>query len=393
MTIPIEPGPFTFIERAGEALGRIGQVREERRRTALDEAQEKAKQMLALRAAGLMTPKQFQSPEVQSLFQAAGFGPVSSDPTSGEQLEYAKRDFLPTILGAQGNEDEKRALFGAPERGLTQQVDARIAGARAAVPKAQLEGATASAALPEAGATVVAGQQGTQDEVFNGIADRVVETLYAGTKRLPTPEEAFTAGLSDERAKAHGERINKQYYGAAIARLRAKLEAEKTARLNATSRAAGAAGTGLDDLLKIHRDQQTRITAEMNALPKPSESDFRLADLAKQNRQKGKPVPQIIAGAEQRVDQYNQRYAELQQQMNQVRGQLDRMLGNNLNTPGSTPPGTTGAPEKRAAAAEYEARVRGITDPAQRKRIADEIAKKYNIAPQQQRPSGAGGRF
>lgn len=403
MTIPIEPGPFSFLSGAGQALGRYAEEREKKRQTQLKEATDRLSQMVNLRAAGLIPPESFSSPEATRLYEIIGIAPVSDKPTSAETIEQGKRDYLgqiaPSMSGGQPS-DEARQMFGLPERGLTQKIEAGIAQntaavpiAQAAVPQAQLAGAQATAQLPEAAPTAIAGQQSTQDKTFNEIADRVVATVYRRSGKLPTVEQAFSAGLGDTRAQAFGERINAQYYGAAIDRLRAQLEDEKTRRLNAASRATGAAGTGLDDLYRIHQGQQTRITAELNALEKPSDRDITMADLAATQRAKGKPVSPLFANAEARVAEYRRRRGELEQQMQQSRDQLDRMLGQSTGAPGSTPPGTTGAPNKRAAAQEYEARVKGITDPARRKAIADEIARKYNIAPQTQRSSGAGGSF
>jgi hypothetical protein len=404
MTIPIEPGPFSFLAGAGEALGRFAEEKEKKRQTKLKEDRDVLNQMLDLRQKGLLAPEQFESPQAVELYRRLGIVPVSGQPTSGESIEQGRRSYLssiaPSLAGGQPT-DEGRAVLGLPQRGLTQKINAEIAGSEAAVPTAQLQGAQATAALPEAGATAVAGQQGTQDKTFNDIADRVVESLYAKSRKLPTPDQAFTAGLSDTRAQAFGERINAQYYGSAIERLRAKLADEATKRAAAAARLQGASGTGLDDLLKIHQAQQTRITAELNALEKvdkPSDKDITMADVAATNRAKGKPVSPIFAGAEQRVAEYRQkkdkleqRRSELEQQIQQSREQLDKMLGKPLGVPPANPPGTSGSPQKRAAAAEYEQRTKGMTDPGMRRRVAEEVARKYGIEIGQ--PTGAGGRF
>jgi hypothetical protein len=382
MTIPIEPGPFSFLAGAGRALGAYADAKEKKRQTQLKEDRDVLNQMLDLRSKGLLEPDAFGSPQAEELYRRLGIVPVSTTPTSGESIEQGRRSYLSQIapsLAAGQPTDEGRAVLGLPQRGLTQKVDAEIAGSIAAVPQSQLKGAEATAALPDAGTTILAGQQGSQDKTFNEVADRVVEALYAKTKKLPTASEAKSVGLSDERAKVFGEKISEPYYGQAIERLRAKLADESTKRLNATSRAQGAAGTGLDDLLKIHQGQQTRITAELNALEKPSDGDTRMADMASMIRAKGKPVSPLFVAAEQRVAEYRQRRAELEQQIQQSREGLDKMLGKPLDVPPANPPGTSGSPQKRAAAAEYEKRVKGMTDPALRKRVADEIKRKYGL--------------
>ncbi len=395
MTIPIEPGPFSFLASAGQALGRYAEEKEKKRQTALKEDRDILNQMLDLRQRGLLEPQAFESPQAVELYRRLGIVPVSGQPTSAESIESGRRSYLsqiaPSLSGGQPS-DEARQVFGLPERGLTQKIEAGIAGNIAAVPQAQVAGAQATAALPEAGTTVLASQQGEQDKTFNDIADRVVGALYAKNKKLPSASEAFAVGQTDERGRVFGPRISEPYYGAAVDRLRAKLAAEEIARLGARARLAGASGTGLDDLLRVHQGQQTRITAELNALEKPSDNDNTMAALAQMMRAKGKPVSPLFQAAETRVSEYKRRRSELEQQMQQTREQLDRMLGTSLQAPGQTPPGASGSPPRRAAALEYEQRVKGVTDPAQRKRIADEIAKKYNLDLGQQ-SSGAGGRF
>ncbi len=93
MTIPIRPGAFSFLEKFGQAGGAAFASAEQDRQRKLKEAQDQARNYLALRAAGLMKPKDFEKPEIQAVFQAAGFGPVSSEPTSAESNEQTRRDF------------------------------------------------------------------------------------------------------------------------------------------------------------------------------------------------------------------------------------------------------------------------------------------------------------
>lgn len=391
MTIPIEPGPFAFLAGAGQALGAYADAREKKRQTQLKEDRDILNQMLDLRQRGLLEPQAFASPQAEELYRRLGIVPVSAQPTSGESIEQGRRSYLsqiaPSLAGGQPT-DEGRALLGLPERGLTEGIEAKIAGSKAAVPQAQLKGAEATAALPEAGTTVIAGQQGAQDKTFNDIADRVVESLYARTKKLPSASEAFAVGQGDERAKAFGTKITEQYYGSAIERLRAKLADEATKRTAANARLQGASGTGLDDLLKIHQAQQTRIIAELNALPKPSDNDYRSADMAGMFKSKGKPLPSFIAEPAKRVAEYNLRRKELETQLQSTRDQLSTMLSKPLDVPQPNPPPSSGSPQQRAAAQEYEQRTKGVTDAAQRRRIAEEIARKYGI-----NLGGAGGSF
>lgn len=404
MTIPITPGPFSFLAEFGRAGGAAFQQHEEDRQQKLKEAQDRARNYIALRMAGLMKPADFEKPEVQAVFHMAGYGPVSPDPTPDEAIRAMKGDYLQSLvapdtqinvpLGRMGigvdqtvgvpatakYSDEFRSLVGAPERGLREQIDARIAQSRAAVPQANLQGATAEAALPEAGLTTRAGQLTTQDQAFNSIADRYIEGLYAVTKKLPASgADAFAAAQADPKIGPVAQKIGQSYFDQAIERLRAKLADEATKRAAAQARLAGASGTGVDDLAKIVQAQQTRITAELNALKEPPSTDRYMAAIAQQQRAAGKKVAPIMEQAEARVSAYDNRVNELQQQMQQSRDMLDNLMHGLLPMTSQAPPGQSGSPQKRAAAMEYERRVQGVTDAAKRKAIAAEIARKYNI--------------
>jgi hypothetical protein len=384
MTIPITPGPFSFLAELGRAGGAAVQAAEGKRDKNVKEAQDRLNEMVRLRQLGIVKADAFGTPEAQKLYKTLGIMPEGIDkPTYDENVTGMKNNLLtqlsPSLGAGNEQEDDLRALTGLPSRATGPKVTAEIAGSRADVPQAQMRGAMAIAGLPQAAPTVVAGQQQEQDKQYNSIADRVVEDLYTKTKKMPTSAEAMAVGQQDERTKPFGTAITEPYYGQALERLRAKLADEDIKRKAAAARLAGASGTGLDDLAKIYQNQQTRITAEMNALQKPSASDLRIAAIAAENRTKGKPVSAIFADAETRVGEYNRRRGELDQQQQQLRDQLNQVLAPAINAPGRTPPGTTGAPNKRAAAVEFEQQTQGITDPAKRKAIAAEIAKKYNL--------------
>ncbi len=383
MTIPIQPGPFSFLAPLGQALGNYADQREKNRERQLAEAKDQAHNFIALRLAGLMKPKDFDTPEVQAVFHAAGFGPVSAQETPDELLRGMKGDYLTGLINpsmAKPVSDEQRALVGAPERGLSQGIDARIAQNKAAVPQAELAGATAQAATPGAGLTVQTQQQQSQDKTFNDMADRYIEGLYAQTHKLPASgAEAFQAALADPNQGQFAKAAGQSYFDQSIERLRAKLADEATKRAAAQARLAGASGTGFDDIARIYAAQQQRLNEQIKSLDKPSTTDLQMSGIAEQQRARGKSPSPMMVQAEQRVSEYKARRAELEQQLQQISDQVTQVTGGKIGVPGVTPPGQSGSPPKRAAAQEYEQRTKGVTDPTRRKAIADEIARKYNI--------------
>lgn len=110
MTIPIRPGPFSFLVPLGEGLGKIGALKEERRRYERDEAQQAATFLIAMREKGMIQPQAFSDPEIMDVFKAAGFAAPSTNQTFGEMKETAGRTMM------QGGQvtTEQRLAAGLP---------------------------------------------------------------------------------------------------------------------------------------------------------------------------------------------------------------------------------------------------------------------------------------
>lgn len=277
MTIPITPGPFSFLAELGKAGGAAFEAHEKDRQTKLKEAQTVLNQMLELRAKEYLPPEAFHSPQAAELYKTLGITPVSDKPTTAETSSGLIQKFLGDRSGAAPGSDseaELRAALGLPSAATAPKVKADVAKAgadvataTAAVPQAQLAGTTATAQLPGAANTAIADQQSAQDTQFKSIADRVVQDMFNKTKKLPTSADALKAGMLDERAKPFGTAITQAHYGAAIESLRAKLFAEQTARIAANAKETAAekkgAGQGLKPLptpiLKQVTDQQALV--------------------------------------------------------------------------------------------------------------------------------------
>src|SRR5437762_12942619 len=106
MTVPILPGPFSFLEGAGEAIGEYGQVKEERKRHGEEIAYRATQSLIQEVIQGLRPASDLDSPEVQQTFKMAGFPPLTS-----KVLPQPKE----TIQRRQAGALERMPEGGAPE--------------------------------------------------------------------------------------------------------------------------------------------------------------------------------------------------------------------------------------------------------------------------------------
>lgn len=300
----VKPGPFSFLPGAGEALGAIGQQKEAMRRQRQSEARQAATVLISMREQGFIGPEAFADPDVQQVFSEAGYGvSPSTQPTAGERLDALKKRYLSAL----GQPDQPATIPGAAVGGFNTKIGvpattgfspeqrAAVGAPQRSALIAERTAATAGAAqFPEARATALADTQTAQDKTYSQIADRIVEDLYTRNKKLPTAEEAFLVGKYDKRASVFGESLNQPYYGAAIERQRMKIEEEKTKRIAAASRAAGATPINI------------KLLGEVNKMVK--QADDKLQDLQK-------PVNQILAGP---------KGAEVQQRLQEQRDALQQ---------------------------------------------------------------------
>src|SRR6266849_5450624 len=77
MTVPIIPGPFSFLGEAGQALGDIGRAKEERKERAQKIAEHASTAILdAIMAGG--DPAILDAPETQQTLKTAGYPQLTS---------------------------------------------------------------------------------------------------------------------------------------------------------------------------------------------------------------------------------------------------------------------------------------------------------------------------
>lgn len=94
MTIPIRPGPFSFLAQLGQAGGEaVASARKEEDRLK-KEAMDRLTTMIKLRSEGYIQPDAFGTPKAKAIYQRLGIIPVSDQPTSGEISEQDRKLFM-----------------------------------------------------------------------------------------------------------------------------------------------------------------------------------------------------------------------------------------------------------------------------------------------------------
>src|SRR6266446_4360613 len=124
MTIPIAPGPFSFLEGAGEAVGSIAQVREERKRHGEEIAHRAAQDIITQIQNGIRPSSVLKDPEVKKLF-AKAYGVTIPDTL----VPRPEEDLARLVSGALKNVKPGTAQ----ERAVTKVPSEKVAGAEEAI--------------------------------------------------------------------------------------------------------------------------------------------------------------------------------------------------------------------------------------------------------------------
>lgn len=193
MTIPIVPGPFSFLEGAGEAAGEIGAVREERKRYAQQIAEHGSNFVLSQILNGA-DPSMLDDPNVQKMMKTAyGFAFPSS---VARAIGAPQREA--------GAEAQERINLGVPKK------TAEAAGAQADV-ATRTATAQMAAGLPELDAQSQAAVARAQREGANlnvNIFQGANALLGSDPKFARLAYEAATGALD---ARIHQLELNRQY--------------------------------------------------------------------------------------------------------------------------------------------------------------------------------------
>jgi osmotically-inducible protein OsmY len=146
MTIPIIPGPFSFLSEAGQAAGDIGRAKEEREARAQKIAEHASTSILDQIMAG-GDPAILDSPETQKVLKTAGYPPLTSS-------HFQFVGGAAAALGAAGRAKIKSDVPGreAAAAGTAADVSARTGQAQLSVGLPELDAEAKAAQARAAGA-------------------------------------------------------------------------------------------------------------------------------------------------------------------------------------------------------------------------------------------------
>jgi len=316
MTIPIMPGPFSFLAQAGQALGQFGEEKNKLHEQRIKEARDALNQMLDLRSKNLIDPSKFDpthNPRMSYIYDILGVAPVSTQPTSTETSESIKRRYLapdnqgfnlPVSSAVTGAQD----LAPVPVRPTGANVSPReqiFAGIDPnAVAKSQLEGGkigAQSGAVAAGGAAgrvvtgvpsepVAAAQESTalttasaqQDVYQNSLAERMVDSALTrhGINPIALADldksgigalvsEAWQTAQTDAKSRGQTlppEQLTRPYIEAAIASRVREAQKEKSARI--ASQNAGRGGNQDASYMRLILGLRQGAIQALASLPK-----------------------------------------------------------------------------------------------------------------------------
>lgn len=335
MTIPILPGPFSFLAPVGGAIGGASEAKEKKRVTDVAEARQAAMQALEMRKNGFLPPEAFARPEMQRIFQVAGYDLPSATPTPEEQKSALTGQYL-TALGQPPVSIPFLGMGGAPT-GVTTEVNPVD---RFTPEQRQVIGAPAKSAIgiEKAKASAISGG-GAQARSVTGVPSQQVATAAESEKvsaafkqeapgfvALATrgvklssvsPAEfdayvnsAFQAYMDDARANNQSvlpERQAKRYFADALQQAINKQQELDSQRIGAISRGRASQDRELPDInvevdnLKQQKDQ---VQAARDKLVASIGGEFVLS-AARNNT----AMSALLAESLKRIDDYDAQLA------------------------------------------------------------------------------------
>lgn len=371
MTVPITPGPWSFLANIGQGIANYGEGKARFRA-------EKMKQVGTIFAAvqnDELSANVLKSPFFQSLIKDSGIGEQFSPdfvaPKPKETLargqEEALGQVLPQILNpsAQGPEDQFARQQLAAEGTIAtapQRAKAREDTARSTTVAQTIEGggpAGRAAAGVQSQQVAGAAEQAAIQPIVQSAAGRSVDASLSTLKidRI-TPENianisdaAWGLAQSDAASKGYtlDESLTRPYIDAAIqARVRAQEE------MDVKRIAAENAGGGASDnsrLIDFYQRQQQRVNDAIRSLPVPTlVQTYQAGEITKNATNTGRSVEEVLADPTIPLDQkiayrittdYNTQLPLLQREAEGYRDQLGQLLFRRIplqDLPAAPPP-------------------------------------------------------
>lgn len=386
MTIPIIPGPFSFLQSLGEGAGKAFKSAEEQKRVIRGqqvedraEASKNLMNMIDLYSKGVL--KKIDSNALLELGQRAGMSDFLSGnvvPRPENQIAEGRSDFLSTMLGDQGagpdQAAERQATLATgqiqtPEQLAKSKVSTQAAGVQsAAIEAGGAAGRAVAGVLPEA--TAIAGEEAPRDSFYGTVAGRTVDAaitplggnvLNVDLNKLS--ESAWKLAQDDARSRNYtlDESLTRPYIDAAIQGRYREALAEK-AKIDAAGARAGT--DQYDNYLKILQGQQGQIRNQITALPKPDKYTYTLASayeaakakkrtLAEQAQWEQEPSALMMRSAYEAVTKYNETVQSLNNELNGNRDELSNALSQKVSAVGGAVPGRAGTLLDQATVDQY----------------------------------------
>lgn len=326
MTIPIIPGPFSFLAQAGQGVGDAINARSNRVDKDREAAGKQLQEIFAAVQKGTLSTNVFKSPYIADLAQRTGIGDFLSGnirENPQEAIDTARSGMIPDAVDSLSPEGQRDfARTGNMPTGVQDRLSV-IAEEQLAPGNLTQAQKRAISKVPSA-TTAAAGEIATEDPGMTNIADRHVQSLYATKKRLPTIKEAMDTALSDPNTSGVGTRLTKEHFGQAIEKQRRQLADEFTKQLIAQARKDSG-----DDPTKF----LTRLTSQMDGLRKQradlakSVGADQLVSLHLRAKKEGRKVGDIQAEIQGQIDLIDAQIGSLQQQFTNAAG---------MQQPGST---------------------------------------------------------
>lgn len=277
MTVPIIPGPFSFLNTIGQGIAGYAQGKEQRRQKLREEGQQDRAE--ALKQVGLvfdavqnneLSTNALKSPFFLKMLQRSGiaesFSPDNVAAKPQEAIDTGRSAYFQSVLGPQGNPTEAAQVL-ATGRPVSQSEALQERGAAlvGGLKTRQLEGGlnpaqqSAVTGIPTA-PTATAADQSAQNPELAGIAKRVVRDLYVKNgNKIPTVADAIAGASTDQRAKPFTNELTPAFLGSAIRDLQAELIDEETKRIAASTRASTNAANVVKDIKGQQEELRQRI--------------------------------------------------------------------------------------------------------------------------------------
>lgn len=304
MTIPIAPGPFSFLENIGKGIANYGQGKEYYRTTQRKEGQEdraESFKMLDFLFKGIQSgdfdASIVKKPGFLKLVQGAGLGEgnIGEDtvvPNPQAQIRRgqsaALEQEIPQILQGGSQYGRQRLARGeiatAPE---TAQARAQTAVGNTQAQTVEQGGAAGRAAAGVLDPTVAAALEESQKEpLYNQVAERSVDASITNLKleRLDQAnigtlsEQAW--GLAEQDAKSRGlvltRELTKPYIDAVIRR-RLFEQQQMDLQKEVARMRQQAGGLDTDALIRIQQRQSEILNNMLKTVPQPDIADVALA--------------------------------------------------------------------------------------------------------------------